>query len=118
MSKPTRDMKSVDYALYLVTDSTPAILGDKNLADVVEQSLKGGVTVVQLREKKQDTAELIRIGRELHQITRRYGVPLLINDRVDVAIAVGCEGVHLGQDDMGSCLTTPFAPIVSFRTGF
>lgn len=96
MGKPV-----VDYSLYLVTDSTPAILGDKSLNHVVEESLKGGVTLVQLREKKGDTGELIEIGRQLHQITRKYNVPLLINDRVDVALAVGCEGVHIGQDDMG-----------------
>jgi thiamine-phosphate diphosphorylase/hydroxyethylthiazole kinase len=96
MGKP-----EVDYGLYLVTDSTPAILGDRNLNDVVEASLKGGVTIVQLREKKGDTAELIAKAKSLHEITKRYNVPLLINDRVDVALAVGCEGIHIGQDDMG-----------------
>ena len=97
MGKP-----QVDYALYLVTDSTPAILGDRDLNGVVEASLKGGVTVVQLREKTADTGQLVSKARALHQITRRYNVPLLINDRVDVALAVGCEGVHIGQDDMGA----------------
>ncbi|KAK4044030.1 putative hydroxyethylthiazole kinase [Parachaetomium inaequale] len=95
MAKP-----QVDYALYLVTDSTLGILGDRDLNGVVEASLKGGVTVVQLREKTGDTGQLVSKARELHQITRRYNVPLLINDRVDVALAVGCEGVHIGQDDM------------------
>ncbi|KAH6624904.1 Hydroxyethylthiazole kinase family-domain-containing protein [Chaetomium sp. MPI-SDFR-AT-0129] len=91
----------LDYTLYLVTDSTPAILGpDRDLYAVVEQALRGGVTVVQLREKTGDTAELVAKARKLHGITKRYGVPLLINDRVDVALAVGCEGVHVGQDDM------------------
>jgi thiamine-phosphate diphosphorylase/hydroxyethylthiazole kinase len=87
--------------LYLVTDSTPAILGDRSLHGVVEDALRGGVTLVQLREKKGDTAELIATARELHAITKKYKVPLLVNDRVDVALAVGCEGVHIGQDDMG-----------------
>ncbi|KAK3906355.1 hypothetical protein C8A05DRAFT_11906 [Staphylotrichum tortipilum] len=96
MGKP-----AVDYSVYLVTDSTRAILGDRQLASVVEDSLKGGgVTVVQLREKTGDTAHLISVAKELQQITRKYNVPLLINDRVDVALAVGCEGVHIGQDDM------------------
>ncbi|KAK4247736.1 Hydroxyethylthiazole kinase family-domain-containing protein [Corynascus novoguineensis] len=95
MGKP-----QVDYGLYLVTDSTPAILGDRDLNETVESSLRGGVTIVQLREKKGDTAEIITKAQRLHQITRRYNVPLLINDRVDVALAVGCEGVHIGQDDM------------------
>ncbi|KAK4123771.1 TMP-TENI-domain-containing protein [Parathielavia appendiculata] len=90
----------VDYSLYLVTDSTPAILGDQQLNAVVEESLKGGVTLVQLREKTGDTGHLVTIARELHKITKTYNVPLIINDRVDVALAVGCEGVHIGQDDM------------------
>lgn len=91
----------VDYSLYLVTDSTPAILGDKNLADVVERALRGGVGIVQYRDKTSDTGVLVKRARHLHAITKKYNVPLLINDRVDVALAVGCEGVHLGQDDMG-----------------
>ena len=103
MSKIVVDKKAVDYALYLVTDSTPAILGEKNLADIVEAAIQGGVSIVQFRDKKSDTADLIRIGRDLHRVTSKHGVPLLINDRVDVAIAIGCEGVHVGQDDMGNC---------------
>ncbi|KAL2020255.1 hypothetical protein VTK56DRAFT_8579 [Thermocarpiscus australiensis] len=103
--QPTRTNKTmvkpqVDYSLYLVTDSTPAILGSRSLNHVVEEALKGGVTVVQLRDKTSDTAQLILIARQLHGITKLYKVPLLINDRVDVALAVACEGVHIGQDDM------------------
>lgn len=67
---------------------------------------------MQYRDKKSDTAVQVETARKLHQITKAYGVPLLINDRVDVAVAVGAEGVHLGQDDMSmscdlvnSCLT-------------
>ncbi|KAF2201791.1 TMP-TENI-domain-containing protein [Delitschia confertaspora ATCC 74209] len=78
--KPT-----VDYSLYLVTDSTDAILG---------------VTVVQYRDKTSDTGDLIRTAHKLHQVCKRHGIPLIINDRVDVALAVDCEGVHIGQDDM------------------
>lgn len=59
-----------------------------------------GVTIVQYRDKTSDTGVLVDTARKLHRITQAYGVPLLINDRVDVAVAVGCEGVHLGQDDM------------------
>ncbi|KAF2106921.1 Hydroxyethylthiazole kinase family-domain-containing protein [Lophiotrema nucula] len=90
----------VDYSLYLVTDSTEAILGSKDLVQVVEQALKGGVTIVQYRDKKSDTGFFIETGKRLHQVCQKYNIPLLINDRVDVALAVGCEGVHLGQDDM------------------
>jgi thiamine-phosphate diphosphorylase/hydroxyethylthiazole kinase len=94
-------MGSVDYSLYLVTDSTPAILGDRDLVEVVEAALNGGVTVVQYRDKVSDTSVLVSTARKLHVVTRRHNVPLLINDRVDVALAVGCEGVHIGQDDLG-----------------
>lgn len=100
MGKPT-----VDYSLYLVTDSTPAILGDRDICEVVRAACKGGVTIVQYRDKKSDTGVLIETASKLHAITKEYNVPLLINDRVDVALAVGCEGVHIGQDDISeSCL--------------
>ncbi|KAK3340531.1 Hydroxyethylthiazole kinase family-domain-containing protein [Neurospora tetraspora] len=94
------DRDSVNYAVYLVTDSTPAILGDRDLCEVVEASVRGGTTIVQLRDKTSDTGDMIAMGKKLHAITKQYNVPLLINDRIDVALAVGCEGVHIGQDDM------------------
>ena len=90
-----------DYSLYLVTDSTPAILRERDLVEVVEAALEGGVTIVQYRDKSGETATLVSTARKLHAITQKYNVPLLINDRVDVALAVGCEGVHIGQDDLG-----------------
>jgi thiamine monophosphate synthase len=102
----------VDYSLYLVTDSTAAILGNKDLVAVVESALEGGVTVVQYRDKVSDTAELVSTARELHAVTKKYGVPLLINDRVDVALAVGCEGVHIGQDDLGTPQCAPYETLV------
>ncbi|KAL2870896.1 uncharacterized protein BJX67DRAFT_369833 [Aspergillus lucknowensis] len=90
----------LNLSLYLVTDSTPAILKGRDLCAVVEEALKGGVTVVQYRDKKSDTGVQIETARKLHRITQAHGVPLIINDRVDVALAIGAEGVHLGQDDM------------------
>lgn len=90
----------VDYSLYLVTDSTEAILGSKDLVEVVEQALQGGVTIVQYRDKTSDTGVLISTAKKLHERCKQHNIPLLINDRVDVALAIGCEGVHLGQDDM------------------
>ncbi|KAI9641446.1 thiamine biosynthetic bifunctional enzyme [Ciborinia camelliae] len=93
-------LENVDYSLYLVTDSTPAILGNRDLVDVVEAAIRGGVTIVQYRDKVSDTAALVDTARKLHTVTQKYKVPLLINDRVDVALAVACEGVHIGQDDM------------------
>ncbi|CZR61587.1 probable hydroxyethylthiazole kinase [Phialocephala subalpina] len=94
------DTKKVDYSLYLVTDSTPAILGDKDIVKVVEAALQGGVTIVQYRDKTSDTGDLISTAKKLHSVTQKHRVPLLINDRIDVALAVGCEGVHIGQDDI------------------
>ncbi|KAL2001906.1 hypothetical protein VTN02DRAFT_1030 [Thermoascus thermophilus] len=91
---------TVNLSLYLVTDSTPAILKGRDLCHVVEEALKGGVTVVQYRDKHSDTGVLIETAKKLHKLTQAHGVPLIINDRVDVALAVGAEGVHLGQDDM------------------
>ncbi len=96
-------MAKVDYSLYLVTDSTPAILGSRDLVEVVEAALEGGVTLVQYRDKVSDTGLLVSTARKLHAVTKKHNVPLLINDRVDVALAVGCEGVHIGQDDLGMC---------------
>lgn len=93
----------VDYGLYLVTDSTPAILGGKNICDVVRRALQGGVTIVQYRDKTSDTAVLVSTAKKLLEVTRPFKVPLLINDRVDVALAIDCEGVHIGQDDMSGC---------------
>lgn len=91
----------MDYSLYLVTDSTPAILGGRDLVEVVEEALEGGVTIVQYRDKRSDTAVLVSTAKRLHAVTQKYKIPLLINDRLDVALAVGCEGVHIGQDDLG-----------------
>jgi thiamine monophosphate synthase len=92
---------AVEYSLYLVTDSTPAILKDNDLVSVVESAIMGGVTIVQFRDKTSETADLIRMGKRLHAITKKHNVPLLINDRIDVALAIGAEGVHLGQEDTG-----------------
>lgn len=89
----------IDYSLYLVTDPR------KDLVSIVRSALIGGVTIVQLREKLSDTADLVATARALHEVTQEYNVPLIINDRVDVALAVGCEGVHIGQDDLGRLRT-------------
>lgn len=92
--------KSLNLSLYLVTDSTPAILGGKDLVKVVDEAIQGGVTIVQYRDKHADTGLMIQVAKQLHRVTSKYDVPLLINDRVDVALAAGVEGVHIGQDDM------------------
>lgn len=87
-----------DYSLYLVTDRTLSC-GRSNL-DIVEQAIAGGVTCVQLREKNCSTRKFVEEGRALKKLLEAYQVPLIINDRVDVAMAIGADGVHLGQDDI------------------
>ncbi len=67
---------------------------------MVEAALQGGVTIVQYRDKVSDTSVLVSTARKLLAVTQKYNVPLLINDRVHVALAVGCEGAHIGQDDL------------------
>jgi thiamine-phosphate diphosphorylase/hydroxyethylthiazole kinase len=94
MPKPT-----LDLSLYLVTNSELLPPG-RTLVQHVEDALRGGVTIVQLREKNLGTRAFIELARELHKLTQKYKVPLLINDRIDVALAVGCEGVHIGWDDV------------------
>ena len=91
-------LKHIDTTLYLVTDSTG--LPEELFLAKVEQALQGGVTLLQIREKERSTREYIRLAQQVHAIAQRYGVPLLVDDRVDVALAVDAEGVHVGQSDM------------------
>ena len=84
--------------LYAVTDRS--WLGAASLAEQVEESIKGGVTFVQLREKLLSNEEYIKIGKEIKQVTDRYQILFVINDEVEVAIACGADGVHVGQEDM------------------
>ncbi|VUC22723.1 unnamed protein product, partial [Clonostachys rosea] len=91
---------SVDYSTYLVTDSTPGILGDQDLCQVVEAALQGGVTIVQYRDKHSSRDVFVETAKKLHDICKRFQVPFLINDQVDVAAEIGCEGAHIGQDDL------------------
>ncbi|KAJ7703233.1 thiamine biosynthetic bifunctional enzyme Thi4 [Mycena rosella] len=88
----------IDFSLYLVTDRS--LLAGKTYLETLEQALIGGVTVVQIREKDSDTAEFLQIAQESKAICDRYKVPLIINDRIDIALAVDARGVHLGQSDM------------------
>lgn len=90
--------RNIDWSLYLITDRTLAL--GRELENVVADAITGGVTAVQIREKKSSTKEFIAVAERILSITREAGIPLIINDRVDVALAVGADGVHLGQDDM------------------
>ncbi len=91
-------MKKFDTTLYFITDSTG--YEEAEFLRRVEEALKGGATILQLREKNKTTAEYITIAEKVHELTKQYHVPLIIDDRIDVALAAGAEGVHLGKEDM------------------
>lgn len=91
-------MKNFDSTLYFITDSTG--LDEEVFLQKVESALKGGVTLLQIREKDKSTREYIELANKVHNITKKYNVPLIVDDRLDVAMAVDAEGVHLGQSDM------------------
>ena len=95
-------MRKIDYSLYLVTDRKQPAPG--TFEKVVEEALKGGVTLVQLREKEGDTGLLYERAVKLKQITKAYHVPLIIDDRIDIMMATDADGVHLGQSDMPTAL--------------
>ena len=89
---------AIDLTLYLATDR--ALLAGRDLVSVVDEAVANGVTVVQLREKNCTGREVLDIGRSLHEVTQRHGVPLIVNDRVDIMLALDAEGVHLGPKDL------------------
>ena len=91
-------MNKIDTSLYFITDSSD--YEEAEFLSRVEEALKGGVSIVQLREKNRTTREYIELGKKVHKITQKYKVPLIIDDRLDVAMAIDAEGVHLGQSDM------------------
>ena len=91
-------MKEFDTRLYFITDST--LYTKEEFLRRVEAALRGGVTILQLREKDKSTREYMELAGKVHELSRKYNVPLIIDDRVDVALAIGAEGVHLGQSDM------------------
>lgn len=84
--------------LYAVTDRSWT--GEKSLYEQVEDALKGGVTMIQLREKNLEEKEFLKEALTIRELTRRYGVPLIINDNLSVALACDADGIHIGQSDM------------------
>lgn len=87
-----------DYSIYLVTDD--GCLQGRELLDCVREALEGGVTLVQYRAKTASSAEMYAEALQLKALCDSFNVPLIINDRLDIAMAVGAAGVHLGQDDL------------------
>ena len=88
----------VDYSLYLVTDRK--WLAERELEDSIELAIQGGVTLVQLREKSVSTLKFLQLAIRVKELTSRYHIPLIINDRLDIALAVDADGLHVGQDDL------------------
>jgi thiamine-phosphate pyrophosphorylase len=91
-------LQNIDYSLYLVTDR--GLAKGRSTLDIIRPAVQGGVTCVQLREKECSTLEFIEQAQLIKAYLQSKGVPLIINDRVDVALAVEADGVHLGQTDM------------------
>ena len=91
-------MRKFDSGLYFITDSTNYT--EEEFLYRVEQALQGGATLLQLREKEKSTREYIELAGKVHAIAKQFHVPLIIDDRVDVALAVDAEGVHVGASDM------------------
>ena len=87
-----------DYSLYLVTDRMR--MSTRTLGEAVEQAVIGGCTLVQFREKEIPALDFYMLALEIKKITDRYGIPLIINDRIDIAMATGAGGVHIGQRDI------------------
>ncbi|NYH89268.1 thiamine-phosphate pyrophosphorylase [Actinopolymorpha rutila] len=90
--------RSLDLSLYLVTDT--ALCGPQGVAATVRDAVAGGVSAVQLRDPGATTRDLLRTGAEVREVLAGTGVPLFVNDRADVAHALGADGVHLGQSDL------------------
>ena len=91
-------MIKFDPSLYFITDSSKYT--EEEFLYRVEEALNGGVTLMQLREKEKSTREYIELASKVHNISKKYNVPLIIDDRVDVALAIDAEGVHVGASDM------------------
>ena len=90
--------RKIDYSIYLVTDQS--LMSTNTLTEAVEQAILGGCTLVQLREKELSSLEFYQTAIEIRRLTNQYNIPLIINDRIDIALAVGADGVHIGQSDI------------------
>lgn len=91
-------MKKLDTTMYFITDSTN--YSEAEFLRRIEEACKGGVTLLQLREKDKTTRDYLSLAEKVHTITMRYDIPLIIDDRVDIALAINAEGVHVGQSDL------------------
>jgi len=88
----------VDYSVYLITDR--GILGGRDLFKAVEEAIIGGASLIQLREKDISSRDFYDIAAKMKELLNAYNIPLIINDRLDIALAVGADGLHIGQEDI------------------
>lgn len=86
------------YSLYLVTDSS--LISPMRIEDVIKSAIEGGVTAIQLREKNMNTLDFTEIGKRVKKVLCGKSIPLIVNDRLDVALAIDADGVHIGQNDI------------------
>jgi len=96
------------FDLYVITDEE--IAGGRSHTTIARLAIAGGADVIQLRDKIRGSADLIRVGREIREITRDTGAGFIVNDRLDVALACGADGVHLGQGDISPVVARQLAP--------
>lgn len=95
-------MNNINLSLYLVTDNSE---NEEKFLKTIEEAILGGVSVVQIREKTADTLEFYNLALKVKEITTKYNIPLIVNDRVDIALAIDADGVHVGQSDMPCDIT-------------
>lgn len=100
-------MKLLDLSLYVITDRK---IQKKSNEEVVEEAASAGASVIQLREKNLPTRLWVEEAQKVREITHRWGIPLIINDRIDIALAVDADGVHLGEEDMPLVLARKICP--------
>lgn len=91
-------MSNLDVSLYLVTDRD--LIKNRSMEEAIEEAIQGGASIVQLREKDCSSLDFYNVAIEVKKVTDKYNVPLIINDRIDIALAVDAAGVHLGQGDL------------------
>lgn len=92
------NVKEIDWSLYAIIDK--AFIGERDLETLTEEIITGGAGIIQYRNKISSTGEFYEEALKIRQVTKRHAIPLIINDRVDIAMAVEAEGVHLGQKDL------------------
>lgn len=90
--------EEIDYTVYLVTNNKNKT--EEEFLNIIEEAIKGGTSIIQIREKTANTKAFYELAIKVKEITKKYNVPLVINDRIDLALAIDAEGVHIGQDDM------------------